>query len=103
MEQNQLVKGILINEDLFSEKLDEYINKDLEYINIPDSVGIATENINGKKTYIVYLNNELGNNIYNKTTTGFIKAVNFAKEIYEGLKSYNESLILDYTKIKHIR
>ena len=103
MEQIQEVKGILINEDLFSDKLDEYINKDLEYINVPNSVGIATEYINSKKTYIIYLNNELGNNIYNKTTTGFIKAIIFAREIYEGIKSYDESINIDYSKINHIK
>lgn len=82
MEQNI---GILINEDLFSDILDEYAKKDLEYINVPNSVGIATEYANEKKNYIVYLNNELGNNIYNKTTNSFSKALMFAREMYEGL------------------
>lgn len=89
MEQN---KGILINEDLFSDKLDEYATKDLEYINVPNSVGIATEYANEKKAYIVYLNNERGNNFYNKTTNSFVKAVIFAREMYEGIKYYTESI-----------
>ena len=100
MEQN---KGILINEDLFSDTLDDYATKDLEYINVPDSVGIATEYANEKKVYIVYLNNELGNNIYNKSTTGFIKAVIFAREMYEGIKSYNEGITKSYIQINKKR
>ena len=85
MEQNQEVKGILINEDLFSANLDEYTNKDLEYINVPDSIGIATEYVDNKRIYIVYFNNELGQSTYDKTFNGFIKAIIFAREMYENL------------------
>ena len=84
-------KGILIDEDLFSENLDEYANKDLEYINVPNAVGIATEYENNQKKYITYMNNEAGNSIYEKITNSFTKAVIFAREIYEGLKFYYDN------------
>ena len=77
MEQNQLVKGILINEDLYSNSLDEYATKDLEYINVPDAVGIATEYENNQKKYIIYINNEVGSSMYEKEISSFIKAVIF--------------------------
>ena len=79
-------KGIIINEDLFLENIDEYFNKDLEYINVPNAVGIATEYNDNKRIYIIYVNNELVYNFYNKSTNSFIKAVIFAREMYEGLK-----------------
>jgi len=99
MRSNKEENAILINEDLFSESIDEYANKNLEYINIPDSVGIATEYKDNKKTYIVYLNNESGYNIYNKNANSFIKAVIFAREIYEGLISYFKGIEFDIVKI----
>ena len=89
MNQN---KGIIINEDLFLANIDEYATKDLEYINVPNAVGIATEYENNQKTYIIYLNNEIGQNFYNKTTNSFVKAVIFAREIYEGIKYYNDKI-----------
>ena len=84
-------KGILIDEDLFSENLDAYANIELEHINVPDAVGIATEYENSQKKYIIYMNNETGNSVYEKTTNSYTKAVIFAREIYEGLKAYYDN------------
>lgn len=89
MEQN---KGILIDEDLFSENLDEYAKKDLEHINVPEAVGIATEYENNQKKYIIYINNETGNSMYEKATNSFTKAAIFAREMYEGLNSYYKTI-----------
>ena len=50
-------KAILIDEDLFSSNLADYANKDLEYINVPYAVGIATIYENNQKKYVVYINN----------------------------------------------
>ena len=98
MDQNQEVKGILINEDLFSNCLDEYANKDLEYINVPDAVGIATEYENNQKKYIIYINNESGSSMYEKEIASFIKAVIFARELYEGLNAYYSSIFKETKK-----
>ena len=89
MEQN---KAILIDEDLFSSNLADYDKKDLEYINVPDAVGIATIYENNQKKYVVYINNETGTSAYEKVINSFIKAAIFAREIYEGLKSYSDSI-----------
>ena len=86
------IKGILIDEDLFSENLDSYSSMELEYINAPDAIGIATEYKNNQKKYIIYMNNETGSSIYEKTTNSFTKAVIFAREIYEGLKAYYDKM-----------
>ena len=96
MEQNKL---ILLNEDLLLDNLDKYANKDLEYINVPNSVGIATECNNNKKIYIIYLNNEIGHNIYNETTNSFLKAVIIARKRYKSLITIlNKGITIEYCK-----
>lgn len=96
MEQS---KGILINEDLLTDNLAEYMNKDLEYINVPNSVGIATEYANSQKRYIVYLNNERGYNFYTETTNSLVKAVIIARKKYKSLIMYYKGTIDAYSQI----
>lgn len=92
MEQEELIQNILINEDLFSDNIDKYATKDLEYINVPDAVGIATEYENNIKRYIIYINNETGTSMYERTLNSFTKAVIFAREMYEGITAYYDNL-----------
>ena len=93
MKRNHIPSSFLINEDLFKENIDDFANKDLEYINLPHTVGIITKYQNDNKTYIVYSNNEKGKIEISYNSTSFTKAVIFAREIYEALSFYYQSVI----------
>ena len=85
MNKDKIKENILINEDLFSENLNDYSKRDLRYIKIPNSVGIATDYDSNKKVYIIYLNDERGNIEWTKTSDNFVKSIINARRMYNGL------------------
>ena len=92
------MKNFLINEDLYQENVYFYENQDLDYINEPHTVGITSNCTNGKRKYVVYINNQQGYLEYTKVFHKFTSALIYALCVYKQLMNYENKIVVKEKK-----
>ena len=83
------MKDYLVNNNLYSENVMDYENQDLNFKFVSDAVGIVSKQENNKRLYIVYLTDEFGGIEHTKDCNFFNEALNYARRLYESLRSYS--------------
>ena len=83
------MKNTLINNDLFLENIKDYETKDLDYVTLPDSVGLYSRCENNKRIYIVFFTDEFGGIEYTKDYNNFDEAIKEARDLYISLMDYS--------------
>lgn len=91
-------KNILRCNMLFSDNIPDI---DYEPVFEPFTLGIQTEYENGIKKYIVYSNNEKGIYSVMKEFTDFNEAIEYARIMWDGLKSYYRGLLMIYDRLQN--